>query len=121
MKKAEDADIQGSHPLIEQDVLEKAQQQLWAEARRKHQEQTQALANYRKQSLSTSHQKRVAILREKIAQATDANIQRMRRSELDKANADYQRRIQEFETAAAKADVTTGLVAYGILEVKGGA
>ena len=118
LERAEDSGTQENPILTEQDALENVQQQLWTEARSKHQERTQALASYRKESLSTSHQKRVQLIRDRIAQATNANIQRMRRSELAKAEADYRRRIQEFDEAAAKADVTTELVAYGILEVE---
>ena len=118
LERAEDGDTQESHTLTEQNALENAQQQLWAEARSKHQEHTRALASYRKESLKTSHRKRVALLESRIAEATDRNIQRMRQSELAKAKIDYQRRIQEFDEATTKADVTTELVAYGILEVE---
>ena len=118
LEKAEDSDTQGNHALVEQDALEKTQQRLWAEARDKHQERTQGLANYRKESLSTSHQKRITLLKDRISQATDSRIQLMRRSELANAETDYQRRIQEFDTAIAKADVVTELVAYGVLEVE---
>lgn len=117
LEKAVDGDTQGRKVSIERDALEKMHQYLWAEARDKHRERTQALANYRKESLSTSHQKRVTLLKERIAQATDSRIQLMRRSELDKAEADYRRRIQEFDEAMAKADITAEPVAYGILEV----
>ena len=89
---------------------------MWTEAREKHRERTQALADYRRESLLTSHQKRVMLLEDKIAQATDPNIQRMRQSELVKAEADYRRRTQEFDEAMAKADITAKPVAYGILE-----
>ena len=118
LERAEDDDAQDIHTLTEQNALENAQQQLWAEARSKHQEHTRALASYRKESLSTSHQKRVKLLEDRIAQATDPNIQRMRRSEFANAEIDYRRRIQEFDEATTKADVTTELVAYGILEVE---
>ena len=118
LEKAEDSDTQGNHALVEQDALENTQQRLWAEARDKHQERTQGLANYRKESLSTSHQKRITLLKDRISQATDSRIQLMRRSELANAETDYQRRIQEFDTAIAKADVVTELVAYGVLEVE---
>ena len=118
LERAEDSGTQENPVLTEQDALENVQQQLWAEARAKHQERTRALASYRKESLSTSYQKRVQLLEDRISQATNANIQRMRRSELAKAEVDYRRRIQEFDEAAAKADVTTELVAYGILEVE---
>ena len=106
-----------NYTLIEQDALEKVQQQLRAEARDEHRERTQRLANYRKESLSTSHRKRIAILEERIEQATNPNIQRMRRSELANAETDYRRRIQEFDKAKAKAEITAKPVAYGILEV----
>ncbi len=118
LEKAENSDTQENRELIEQNTLEKVQQQLWTEARDKHRERTQALANYRKESLSTSHQKRVALLKNKIAQATDSRIQLMRQSELINANADYRRRIQEFDEAMVKADITAEPVAYGILEIE---
>ena len=118
LEKAEDSDTQEGYTLTEKNALENAQQQLWAEARSKHQERTEALASYRKESLSTSHQKRVRLIEDRIAQATDPRIQLMRKSELANANADYGRRIEEFDVATAKADITTELVAYGVLEVE---
>ena len=56
LERAEDSGTQESFILTEQNALENVQQQLWADARAKHQERTQALASYRKESLSTSHQ-----------------------------------------------------------------
>lgn len=118
LEKAEDDDTQESQAPIQKEALEKTHQYLWAEARAKHLERTQALASYRTESLATSHQKRVTLLKEKIAQATDSRIQLMRSSELDNAETDYRRRIQEFDEALAKADITAEPVAYGILEVE---
>ena len=118
LEKAVDSDTQGSDGPIAQEALEKMHQHLWAEARNKHRERTQALADYRKESLSTSHQKRVSLLEERIEQAMDPNIQRMRRSELANAEMDYRRRIREFDEAMEKADITAEPVAYGILEVE---
>lgn len=118
LERVEGSEILENPTLTEKDALENAQQQLWSEARAKHQERTRALASYRKESLSSSHLKRVTLLEDRVAQATNENIQRMRRSELAKAEVDYRRRIQEFDESGKKADVTTELVAYGILEVK---
>lgn len=118
LERAADTGTQENPVLTEQDALENVQQQLWAEARAEHQERTRALASYRKESLSSSHQRRVKILEDRIAQATNANIQRMRQSELAKAEVDYRRRTDEFDEAVEKADVTTELVAYGILDVE---
>ena len=117
LEKAEGDDPQESQVPIQKDALEKTHQHLWADARDKHRERTQALADYRRESLLTSHQKRIAILEERIAQVTDSRIQLMRRSELANAEADCRRRIQDFDEAMAKADITAEPVAYGVLEV----
>ena len=118
LEQAVDSDTRENQPLTKKNELEKGQQQLWAEARAEHRERTQALAAHRKESLSTSHQKRKALLAQRLAQATDPNIQRMRSSQLANAEADYQRHIQEFDDAMAKADITSEPVAYGVLEVE---
>ena len=118
LEMAEDSEAQESQVPIQKDALEKTHQHLWAEARAKHRERTQALANHRRESLSASHEKRVMLLEDRIAQATNTNIQRMRQSELDNAEADYRRRIRAFDAAMAKADVTAEPVAYGVLEVE---
>ena len=118
LERAENGDTQGSQAPIQKEALEKTHQRLWAEARDKHRERTRALADYRKESLLTSHQKRVMLLEDRIAQATDPRIQLMRQSELDNAESDYRRRIQVFDEAMAKADVTAEPVAYGILDVE---
>ena len=120
LERTEDGDTQESQTSIQKDALEKTHQHLWVGAREKHRERTQALADYRRESLLASHQKRIAILEERIAQATDSRIQLMRRSELANAEADCRRRIQDFDEAMAKADITAEPVAYGILEVESG-
>ena len=117
LERAEDGDTQENQAPIQKDALERTHQHLWAEARDKHLERTQTLANYRKESLATSHQKRVTLLKEKIAQADNPRIQRMRHSELANAEADYRRRTRAFDEAMVKADVTGEPVAYGVLEV----
>ena len=85
---------------------------------RKHRHRNHVkLLNTKEESLSTSHQKQIALLEERIAQVTDPNIQRMRRQQIANAEADYIRRIQELEKGTEKSDITAELVAYGILEV----
>ena len=118
LERAVDSDAQENQSLTQKDELEKEQQKLWAEARAEHRERTQELAAYRKESLSTSHQKRRTLLEDRIAKATDPRIELMRRSELTNAEADYRRRIQEFDLAIVQADITSEPVAYGVLEVE---
>ena len=120
LEDAADSDVQGTSPLTMRDELETLHQRLWAEAREDHRQRTQELAAYRGESLSTSHQARVKMLREQLRQATSENIRRMRQHQIANAEADYNRRIRELETAMERADITAEPVAYGILEVEGG-
>jgi ATP-dependent helicase HepA len=100
------------------DELDAQHYKLWAEARDKHRQRTQELAEYRRESLSTSHRARIALLEEQLKQATDEKIQKMRQSQITAAEADYARRIQDLDIAMERADVIAGLVAYGIIRVE---
>lgn len=93
---------------------------LWVKARNVHLDRTRQIASYRRESLSTSHRARMELLTEQLAKATDEKIQRMRQSQIASAEADYARRIQELDLAIEKADLTAKVVAFGILQVKGG-
>ena len=102
------------------DSLDAQHYKLWAKAREEHQDRTRQIAGYRRESLLTSHRARMELLNEQLAQATDEKILRMRRSQIANAEADYARRIEELDMAVVKGDVTAQVVAFGILEVKGG-
>ena len=116
LEKAEDVEAgeQG-----EWDELETQHHRLWSEARAEHQQRTQELAAYRRESLATSHQARMALLREQLEKASDENIQRMRRSQIGRAEADYNRRIEELDKAGENVDIVAEPVAYGIIELEG--
>ena len=120
LEQAMDAapDEQGESGSPVWDELEARHYQLWSAARAEHRQRTQELAAYRKESLSTSHRARMGLLREQLAQATDEKIRRMRQSQIDSAEADYDRRIQELDKAVERADVVHEAVAYGVLMVE---
>ena len=118
LERAVDHENQGTSEPFAWDELDKRQYQLWAETLEKHRQDTRELAEYRRESLSTSHEAQINLLEYQHTQVDDPNIQRMRTYQIANANADYNRRIQELDAAMAKADITTELVAYGILEVE---
>lgn len=93
---------------------------MWSDARLNHQRRTQESANYRHESLSTSHRARIALLEEQLGQATNEKIQIMRKSQIAAAEADYARHIQDLDIAKEKADVTAEPVAYGVLLIEHG-
>ena len=115
LEKAEDAETgeQG-----EWDELEAQHYRLWSEARAEHQQRTQELAAYRRESLATSHRAQMALLREQLEKASNEKIQRMRRSQIGRVEADYNRRIEELDRAAENVDIVAESVAYGILNIE---
>lgn len=101
------------------DDLDGQHYRLWSEARTKHRQRTQELAEHRRESLATSHRARMSLLEEQLRQASNEKIQKMRQSQIATAEADYARRIQDLDIAMERADVTAGAVAYGVLVVEG--
>ena len=79
--------------------------------------QIQQLANYRRESLKVSHAARMAILKDQLDQSTDEKIRRMRQSQIDAADAEYTRRARELDDAIEQADITSDLVAQGVIRV----
>ena len=118
LEQAVDADSQNRSNATVWDELDAHHYKLWSKERTDHQQRNQELAKYRKESLSTSHQARMALLVEQFAQANDEKIQRMRQSQIKSATADYDRRIQELDNALEKADVIAEPVAYGTLTIE---
>ncbi len=117
LEKAGDA-ATDDHPIGDStvwDELDSQHHQLWSEARAQHRQRTRELAAYRKESLSTSHKARIELLQEQLEQASNENIQRMRRSQIASAEGDYARRIRDLDSAKERADIIFEPVAYGIL------
>lgn len=100
------------------DELDTQHHALWSEARTQHRQRTRELAAYRRESLSTSHRARLALLQEQLGQTSDEKLQRMRRSQIHAAQADYERRVQGLDRAMERADIIAEPVAYGVLEVE---
>ena len=120
LEGAVDNDSLGNNQPPMREALETLHQQLWSDERERHRQRTRALAAYRGESLATSHRARVEQLEEQLRQATSANIRRMKQSQIDNAEVDFNRRIGELNDAMARAEITQEPVAYGVLEVEGG-
>ena len=114
LERAEDA---AAGEQGEWDELEEEHHRLWSEARSAHRQRTQELVAYRKESLATSHRAQMALLREQLEKASDEKIQRMRRSQIGRAEADYNRRVEELDRAEGTVDIVAEPVAYGILNI----
>jgi hypothetical protein len=93
---------------------------LWHIAKDEHKEKNKQIIQFQKESLSTSHNARMALLDDRLAVATNEKIIAMRRGEISKAAADYSRHMQNLELAETKADIEFEPVAYGVLSVGSG-
>ena len=96
------------------DQLDVNHQRLWSKAQAQHKADNRQLAQYRKESLQTSHQAHISQLRTQLTQATEENIKRMRLAQINNAEADFHRRMDALNKAAQRADIITQPVAFAI-------
>jgi ATP-dependent helicase HepA len=101
------------------DQLDSYHHHLWENAQITHKAYNRQLAQYRKESLQTSHRAQVSQLYTQMAQAKEENIKRMRRSQITNAEADFKRRMTELNQAALRTDISAQPVAFGVIVVKG--
>jgi ATP-dependent helicase HepA len=101
------------------DQLDVYHHRLWKSAQVAHKTYNIQLAQYRKESLQTSHQAQLSQLQTQLAQANEENIRRMRQAQIVNAEADFKRRMDELDKAAQRADISAQPVAFGLIVVKG--
>lgn len=119
MRKARDIDdtIQRGSPHQASADLERRHHALWQEARDHHRARTEDMARYRRESLRTSHEARMALLESQLAQATEERIRRMREAQVANAVHSYGEQMDELEDAGERADILYRPVAYGTITV----
>ncbi len=99
------------------DWLDERHHDQWRTARANHMAENRDLVQHRERSLTVSHQARCTLLEDQIQNATNEKIRRMRVAELERANYDYERRIEELQRLENSADIHATLVVEGVLEV----
>ena len=119
LERAVDADSQETVDTDERKALDDEHYRRWSKARSDHRHRTNELVRFRRESLSTSHRARMALLNEQLRQTEDAKIRRMRQSQIAAAEADYARRTKDLDGALETADIVTTPVAYGTLTIAG--
>jgi len=117
IERASDSQIKSEPRLNHWDHLESRHYGFWREEKHKHIDRTKELAEYKKQSLKTSHQAVVASITDRIEQVYDEKILRMYRAQLASLEAAYAKNIQALDIAVEKADIVTTPVMYGIIRV----
>jgi superfamily II DNA or RNA helicase len=90
----------------------------WATAQGAHKEYNRQLVECRIQSLTVSHRARSVHLDQQVQRATHEKIRLMKQSELDRANIDFNRRIDELEKLASGGDIVATPIAFGVMVVE---
>ncbi|MFH1021036.1 MAG: helicase-related protein [Pseudomonadota bacterium] len=100
------------------DELDARHHSQWTDAQANHIAENRQVVEYRRQSLTVSHQARCKAIGDQLGRATNDKIRLMKQSELARANADYERRIQELEKAASGGDIHATPVVFGVIRVE---
>lgn len=99
-------------------LLEQRHHQMWSRERADYKDAQTELINARISSLRTTHNARMAVLKEQLESATDPKIIRMRESQLASAIADFERRNTALEQASERADILTDEIVFGLMVVE---
>ncbi|WP_224958709.1 helicase-related protein [Geomonas subterranea] len=99
------------------DALDNRHQALWSAARLDHVSYNSELVRFRRESLLTSHAARVALLKDQLNNATNDKIRLMRKSQVECAETDCARRLEELTRAESQADIAAHPIAFGVMQV----
>jgi len=100
------------------DELDVKHQELWSTARLVHQVENCEIIHFRKESLRTSHSARLTLLKTQMDSAKEEKIRRMRKAQIDNADADFNRRLAELDLAETQLDIHSQPVAVGMMVVE---
>jgi ERCC4-related helicase len=103
---------------IDTELLDSQHYEQWHAAKELHFKKSQALVEYRKESLITSHKARIALLENQLENSADDKIRRMRQAQIQNAQSDYKIHFEELEKAMLRADIVAEPIAYGILIIE---
>lgn len=118
LQEAEGIENTAQPNIVEFDALDGRHHSKWTAAQANHITENRQHVEYRRQSLMVSHRARCKALEDQLSRATNDKIRLMRQGELARANADYDRRIQELERAAGSGDIHATPVLFGLLCVE---
>jgi superfamily II DNA or RNA helicase len=112
---APDADISAD----DEAALEQHHYRLWLDSRAAHIEQVLQHVSSRLDSLQTTHNARIAVLKDQLEANSDEKIHRMKLSQIETANRDYRQHVEQLELAAKQADILAEAVVFGVLIIEG--
>jgi len=107
-----------SEPISESlswDSLELMHMCEWKEAKEKYLSDTENTTMFKIESLENTHRNRVRSLEQQINDTYDESIRRMKMSELETIQADFDKRAERIRAERSRADIHTALLANGVI------
>lgn len=115
-----DHDMGERHPSDSAtDGLDRAHHDLWSQAKETYGQETREICAYKKESLRTSHQARLNVLKGQLDRAADEKIHRMKLAQIANVKREYESQLQLLERAEATVDIHTRPVVFGVVTVEG--
>ena len=87
----------------------------WKTAKEKYLSDAANTAMFKLESLENTHRNRVRSLEQQINDSYDELIRRMKMSELEAVQADFEKRAERIRADQARSDIHTALLANGVI------
>lgn len=101
------------------DALDTGHHTKWAQAQANHIAENRELVEHRIQSLTVSHRARCNVLKDQVQRTTNEKIRLMKESELTRATADFDRRMNDLQQAANTGDIRATAIVFGTISIIG--
>ena len=100
--------------------LEDKHVKMWLAERDIHKRDVKTTITFKLESLANTHRNRIRSLEQQVRDAFDDNIRRMRQSELETAQGQYERKVTDIKETADRAEIYTTLLVNGVISILGG-
>ncbi|TWU41887.1 DEAD/DEAH box helicase [Novipirellula artificiosorum] len=122
LQLAVDSEASDERSILDADIdeLDSRHYVFWKDALSSYRNKIVDLAKFKQQSLNASHEGRIAMLNDRLKSASEEKIIRMRQSEIDRANREYEERSAELTRSSEQADITTERIMIGTIEITRG-
>lgn len=89
----------------------------WMNARSVHKRDTNATITFKLESLANNQRNRLRSLEQQVEDSLDDSIRRMKLSELETAQENYSRKVNEIKSLSTKTDIYTTLLVNGVIKI----
>lgn len=101
-------------------ALEDMHVQMWLAAREAHKRDVNTTVTFKLESLANTQRNRIRSLEQQVRDALDESIKRMRQSELENVQEQYEHKVLAIKQSADRAEIYTTLLVNGVITIEEG-